>query len=212
MQIKLAIADGHPMILNGIKAMLAPEQHIQILHTCTSVATLLDALHMDCADVLLLDIRLSGADSVVVCRQIKSLYPAIKIIVLSDVSESYYVRQMIRSGASGFLLKSADQEALVAAIKTVAAGRQYFDEQLQQLALQEMLMGRKRAYNDGLLTKREEQILTLIADEFSNQEIADKLFISLRTVETHRLKIAQKLAVKNTAGLVKEAMRRGLAE
>ncbi|RAJ75070.1 DNA-binding NarL/FixJ family response regulator [Chitinophaga dinghuensis] len=212
MQIKLAIADGHPMILNGIKAMLAPEQHIQIRHTCTSAPALFEALYTDGADVLLLDIRLDAANSVTVCKQIKKLYPALQIIVLSDISETYHIRQLIRAGVSGFLLKSADQEALTAAINTVFAGRQYFDQQLQQLALQEMVMGKKRAHNDGLLTKREEEILTLIADEFSNQEIADRLFISLRTVETHRLKIVQKLAVRNTAGLVKEAMRRGLAE
>ncbi len=212
MQIKLAIADGHPMILNGIKAMLAQDQHIQIQHTCTSAAALFEALYTDSTDVLLLDIRLDAANSETVCKQVKKLYPATQIIILSDISETYHIRQMIRAGASGFLGKSADQEALVAAISTVFEGRQYFDQQLQQLALQEMVMGKKRAHNDGLLTKREEEILTLIADEFSNQEIADRLFISLRTVETHRLKIVQKLAVRNTAGLVKEAMRRGLAE
>jgi DNA-binding NarL/FixJ family response regulator len=126
--------------------------------------------------------------------------------------ESHYIKQMLRNGASGYLLKNVSAAKLANAIETVYAGEQYLDEAIRHQLLEEMLTGQKRAGYNIPLTRREKEILKMIADEHSNQEIADKLYISLRTVETHRLNLTQKLAVKNTAGLVKEAFKRGLVE
>ncbi|MNE77757.1 Oxygen regulatory protein NreC [compost metagenome] len=117
---------------------------------------------------------------------------------------------MIRNGAMGYLLKNTDQETLVEAIKTVHNGQQYIDSHIQKLLLEESISGRKASIFEIPLTKREKEILKLIAEERTNQQIADSLFISLRTVETHRLNLTQKLNIKNTAGLVKEAIKRGL--
>jgi DNA-binding NarL/FixJ family response regulator len=126
------------------------------------------------------------------------------------MDESHYVKQMIRNGASGYLLKNVDQLTMINAIEEVMIGNQYLDSQIRQNIMDEMLLGKKRSVQQVELTKRELEILALIAKEFSNNEIAEKLFISLRTVQTHRLNISQKLNAKNLVTLVKEAYRRGL--
>ena len=123
-----------------------------------------------------------------------------------------YIKQIIRSGASGYLLKNADQQTILSAINSVMNGEENIDESIKKILIQESISGQRRSLFDIPLTKREKEILKLIANGNSNQEIADKLFISLRTVETHRFNLTQKLDVKNAAGLVKEAIKRGLVD
>jgi len=212
MQIKLAITDDHLMVINGLKTMLAPYSHISVVYDTTCAGSLLQALSQVQPDVLLLDIQMPDMDGMELCKQVRKSYPAIRIIALTNFMESHYIKQMLRNGAMGYLLKNTDQATLLAAIEKVHAGEQYLDATLQRNMLTEMITGQKRTAYDIPLTKREKEILKLIAEEHSNQEIADMLYISLRTVETHRLNLTQKLAVKNTAGLVKEAIKRGLAD
>lgn len=212
MQIKLAITDDHLMVINGLKTMLAPYSHISIVYDTTCAGNLLQALSQVQPDVLLLDIQMPDMDGMELCKQVRKSYPDIRIIALTNFMESHYIKQMLRNGAMGYLLKNTDQATLLAAIEKVHAGEQYLDATLQRNMLTEMITGQKRTAYDIPLTKREKEILKLIAEEHSNQEIADMLYISLRTVETHRLNLTQKLAVKNTAGLVKEAIKRGLAD
>jgi DNA-binding NarL/FixJ family response regulator len=137
-------------------------------------------------------------------------YPDIKVIAFSSFDDTHYIRQVLRNGASGYVLKNADQQSIVAAIHTVMEGEEFIDESIKKLLIHESITGQRRSMYEIPLTKREKEILKLIAEENTNQQIADTLFISLRTVETHRLNITQKLGVKNAAGLVKEAIRRGL--
>ncbi|MBC9930990.1 response regulator [Chitinophaga qingshengii] len=212
MKIKLAITDDHPLVINGLKAMLAPYPHIDIVYDSLAATSLMEALPLAQPDVLLLDIQMPDIDGLELCRQVRKNHPDIKIIALTNFMESHYIKQMLRNGASGYLLKNTDQDTLVAAIEQVYQGEQFLDANIKQQLLHEMLTGQKSSGYDIPLTRREKEILQLIAEELSNQQIADKLFISLRTVETHRLNLTQKLAVKNTAGLVKEAMRRGLVD
>ncbi|MET6999976.1 response regulator transcription factor [Chitinophaga defluvii] len=212
MQIKLAITDDHLMVINGLKTMLAPYPHISVVYDTTCAGNLLQALSQVQPDVLLLDIQMPDMDGMELCKQVRKSYPAIRIIALTNFMESHYIKQMLRNGAMGYLLKNTDQATLLTAIEKVYAGEQYLDATLQRNMLTEMITGQKRTAYDIPLTRREKEILKLIAEEHSNQEIADMLYISLRTVETHRLNLTQKLAVKNTAGLVKEAIKRGLAD
>jgi DNA-binding NarL/FixJ family response regulator len=212
MQIKLAITDDHLLVINGLKTMLAPYKHISVIYETTAAGALLQALTAIQPDVLLLDIQMPDMDGMELCKLVRKSYPDIRIIALTNFMESHYIKQMLRNGAMGYLLKNTDQDTLLAAIEKVYAGEQYLDATLQRNMLNEMITGQKRTAYDIPLTKREKEILKLIAEEHSNQEIADMLFISLRTVETHRLNLTQKLAVKNTAGLVKEAIKRGLAD
>lgn len=210
MQIKLAITDDHLLVINGIKAMLAPYSHISVVYESNMPDALMAALPGTQPDVLLLDIQMPEIDGITLCKQVSKTHPDVKIIALSSFMESHYIKQMLRNGASGYLLKNTNPDKLIQAIEKVNAGEQFLDDTIQQQLLQEMITGQKRTSYDIPLTRREQEILKLIADEYSNQEIADQLYISLRTVETHRLNLTQKLAVKNTAGLVKEAMKRGI--
>ncbi|TWF45337.1 LuxR family two component transcriptional regulator [Chitinophaga polysaccharea] len=212
MSIKVAITDDHLLVINGIKAMLAPYSQVQVVYESHISTSLLTALPAVQPDVLLLDIQMPDLDGMELCKQVRKNHPGIKVIALSSFMESHYVKQMLRNGAMGYLLKNTDPEKLITAIETVYAGDQFLDDIIRRQLLNEMLTGQKRSGYDIPLTRREEEILKLIAEEYSNQEIAAALFISLRTVETHRLNLTQKLAVKNTAGLVKEALKRGIIE
>lgn len=212
MQIKIAITDDHLLVISGLKAMLAPYSHISVVYESNMPGALMAALPAAQPDVLLLDIQMPELDGMELCRQVRKTHPAIKIIALSTFMDSHYIRQMMRNGATGYLLKNTDPDKLVNAIEKVNAGEQFLDDLIQHQLLQEMITGQKRLGYDIPLTRREKEILKLIAEEHSNQEIANLLFISLRTVETHRLNLTQKLAVKNTAGLVREAIKRGIVE
>ena len=144
------------------------------------------------------------------CKEVHARYPSLRIIALTNFEQSSYVKQMVRNGALGYLLKNIDGRTLQAAIRTVVQNKPFIQEQIRNNMLNEVLSGNKATSQGISLTKREVEILGLVAREMTNQEIADKLFISVRTVETHRVNLTQKLGVHNTAGLVKEAYKRGL--
>ena len=134
------------------------------------------------------------------------------IIAFSSFDDSSYVKNVMRKGAKGYLLKNSDKQTIIRAIERVAGGEDFLDDKIKNILLQETLTGQRRSIYEIPLTKREKELVTLIAEGHSSQEIADKLYISLRTVETHRLNINQKMGVKNTAGLLKEAIKRGLID
>lgn len=210
--IKLAIIDDHEVIINGLQAMLSGCAQLKIIYTSNTANHLLSCLKVEQPDVLLMDIQMPEVSGIELCKQVHRQYPAMKIIAFSSFDDSHFVKQIIRNGASGYLLKNADQQSIVTAIENVVKGEEVIDEAIKKILIGESLTGHRRSLYDIPLTKREKEILKLIAAELSNQEIADKLFISLRTVETHRFNLTQKLDVKNAAGLVKEAMKRGLVD
>ena len=209
MKVKIAIADDHELIIQGLSLMLESVEWAQIVWKNTGGLQLLENLQRTQPDVLLLDIQMPACNGIDLCRDISKAMPDLKIIALTNFDESYYVKQMLRNGARGYLLKNTGQDTLVQALKEVCDGKIFLDAHLQYILLEQLTTTRNKR-TDTHLTRRETEILKLIANEKSNQEIADQLFISLRTVETHRLNLNQKLSAKNTAGLVKEAMKRGL--
>ena len=209
MKVKIAIADDHELIIQGLSLMLESVEWAQIVWKNTGGLQLLENLQRTQPDVLLLDIQMPACNGIDLCRDISKAMSDLKIIALTNFDESYYVKQMLRNGARGYLLKNTGQDTLVQALKEVCDGKIFLDAHLQHILLEQLTTTRNKR-TDTHLTRRETEILKLIANEKSNQEIADQLFISLRTVETHRLNLNQKLSAKNTAGLVKEAMKRGL--
>ncbi|WP_293301248.1 response regulator transcription factor [Pedobacter sp. UBA4863] len=208
---QLAIADDHQLIISGLKTILSDCTQVEIIFTTTSAKTLLEQLENTLPEVLLLDIEFPDGDGITLCKTIKAKYPHIKIVALTNHEETVYVKKMMRNGADGYILKGADKNLLLEAINTVTNNVQFIDQAIKKNILEETLLGKKSA-SKIKLTKRENEILALIANEYSNQEIADKLFLSVRTVEAHRLSLSQKLNVKNIVGLVKEAYLRGLAK
>lgn len=210
--IQLAIIDDHQVVINGLTAMFATHPDICIAFTTTRSTALLDYIQQTPPDVILMDIQMPEISGIDLCKVIHKQHRDIKIIAFSSFDDTHYVKQILRNGASGYVLKNADLQTLVKAINAVLNDKEFIDENIQKLLLQESLTGQRRSLYEIPLTKREKEILKLIAEEFSNQEIADKLFLSLRTVETHRYNLTQKLDAKNTAALVKEAIKRGLIE
>jgi len=207
--ITIGIVDDHSLIISGLMHMLADLTDYPILFTANNGKQLIAELDRQLPGVLLLDIELPDSNGIELCTAILKKYPELPIITLTNHDEIVYVKKMMRSGAKGYLLKGTDKETLLNAIDTVYEGQQFLDRQIEQAILQQTISG-KRTSIAVKLTKRESEILTLIANEFSNQEIADKLFLSVRTVESHRHSLNQKLNIKNSAGLVKEAYLRGL--
>lgn len=208
--IKIAITDDHLLVINGIKSMLAEISGTQLIFDALNGKDLLQKLSVQQPDILLLDIQLADENGINLCQTVLQQYPEIKVIALTSFDDITYVKQMVKNGASGYLLKNIDVQTLQTALNTVKYGEQYIDPHIQKNIIQESLLGTKASRYDIPLTKREKEILELISEGLSNKEIADQLCISLRTVETHRFNIVQKLDVKNTAALIKEATRRGL--
>ncbi len=212
MHIRIGIADDHLLIINGLETMLQSSPHHQLIFKALTGASLMEELEKEAPDVLLLDIQLPDANGVDLCKQVSDNYPDVKVIALTNHEETMYVKKMMRNGALGYLLKSTDPDSLLEAINKAFDGEEYLDKRLEKAMLSEMIMGKRQPSREVQLTKRETEVLTLIAGEHTNQQIADKLYISLRTVECHRLNITQKLNIKHPAGLVKEAYLRGLVK
>lgn len=208
--ITIGIIDDHALILNGLQHMLQDQELCQIQFMVHTAQDLRSKLKETVPHLILMDIELPDSNGPDLCKEILRLHPETKIIALTNHDETFWVRKMLRSGASGYLLKGTDRSHLLKAIEEVYRGTSFLDPQVERAIFNQTISGKKTAFQEKL-TRRETEILGLIANEYSNQEIADKLFISIRTVETHRSTINQKLEIKNIAGLVKEAMLRGLA-
>jgi len=202
------------MVITGIQNMLAGHPNISLVASYESGESLLAGFERVQPDVLLLDIQLPGIKGDDLAALIRERWPSVRILAMTGFDTPFYVRAMIEKGCLGYLLKNTDREKLVHAIETVYQGETYVDEVLKEQLLRHVLKLKKPAVpgNPPVLTRREKDILRLIAREYTSQEIADELFLSLRTIEKYRLNLLQKLHVRNTAGLVKVAISMGLAE
>ncbi len=204
--ITVSIADDHPLIIHGIQKMLSLYEDITLVGTYPDGGSLLDGLQQALPDVLLLDIQMPGKNGIELAGIIQKKYPAVKIIALTNVDVPIQVRKMIRSGCMGYLLKNITPQILITAIQTVYNGEQYIYADIEKRLLNHLLTPAATT----LITRREKEILQMIAAENTNQEIADQLHLSVYTVINHRNNLLAKLKVKNTAGLVKIAMQEGL--
>ena len=212
MPIKIIITDDHPLATNGIVSMLKPYGQFKIINIFHSSKALLEGLAANVPDVLLLDIMLPDQSGRDVAPVIKERFPDVKIIALTSLDAPSMVSGMMRRGCSGYLLKDTNQETLVLAIEEVYKGYEFIEPSLKQ-KLFENITKFQNSKPEKLvheLTQREKEILKLIVEENTTQEIADKLFISFRTVDNHRYSLLQKLDVKNSIGLVKLAIQMGL--
>ena len=207
--IHIAILDDHPMVLKGLESMLMDANGIIITTTCGNSKELLDYLTSNNIDVLLLDINLPDGNGIELCGKITKDYPQIAVIGVSNYSETSFIRNMMKNGAKGYLLKNTTRDELLNAIHTVYNGKNYLPEKIKTKLLDESF-GLQTFSFIPKLTRREKEVLKCISNELTTHEIAEKLFISIRTVESHRKNLLQKLNVRNTAGLIKEAFVKGL--
>ena len=210
--IDVILLDDHKMVLKGLESMLKGNKELSISKTFSRGQELMEHLKDNQPDVLLLDINLPDSNGIDLCKSISKLYPEIRTIGLSNYSETSFVKNMMRNGARGYLLKNTTRKELIMAIKMVHDGETYIPKSLNQKILNENFG--KQAVSSFIpkLTRRENEVLQCISQEMTNQEMAVKLFISIKTVESHRNNLLQKFGVRNTAGLVKEAFTKGLLE
>jgi DNA-binding NarL/FixJ family response regulator len=199
--IRVVLVDDHRMLLAGLQMLLEPLNFITVVGTATSAAGALTVAAAHRPDVVLLDINLPDQSGVDVCRQLTATQPGLKVLALTTLQEKSYVTRMMQEGAAGYVLKNASPEELTEAITRVHAGKKYFSDEIQELLLQP----EPAAPTRPLLTRREREVLTLIADGLTSQEMADRLFVSSLTIETHRRNLLTKFCVHNTAMLIRLA-------
>ncbi|MEO5889468.1 MAG: response regulator transcription factor [Ferruginibacter sp.] len=209
MSIKLMITDDHPVVTNGLLKIFDGHPAIQVSAVFSNGKDLLNELKVTLPDILLLDMNLPDMTGMELASEIIKKYPSVKIIILSSSDIIIQVKKMLQLGCQGYLLKDSDDVTIVKAIEAVNAGEQFLSPVLQQQILNDLF---KKKQAPAELTRREKEILQLITEEFTNQEIADKLFISPHTVDNHRVSLLSKLQAKNTAGLVRRALEQGLVK
>jgi DNA-binding NarL/FixJ family response regulator len=202
--IRLIVTDDHPVVKDGIETILATQNEIELVAFVGSGLELMETLEKKKADVILMDINMPGMNGIEATQLVKKNYPGIKILTFSQYDERRFVRQIIRRGANGYLLKNSAGTELIRAIRTVCQGDLYLSEGLPNIF--EASPKKRSRYSFPELTKREIDVLSEICEEKNNLEIADALLISHNTVETHRANLLLKVGVKNTAGLVKWAI------
>ena len=212
--INIILTDDHQIVRDGIKAMLSDADGIRIIAQAGSGSELFDLLKTKKTDVIILDIELPDMSGIDICSRITKEYPEIRILILSMYTGEEFIFKAISEGAKGYLPKNTSREELVMAIKAVAGNREYFSPEISGIMLKSYIQQAKSVNRDARdlsdLSKREIEILRMLAEGYPNTEIAEKLFISIRTVESHKSHIMQKLEIHTTVELVKFAIRNKL--
>jgi len=201
-RIKVVLVDDHHIVLDGLESLLQQEPEFLVMASLRSGEEVLDFLKNHQPNILLTDFTLPGISGIDFVRQVRKLYPQVKVIVLSMHDEAHIIKSVLKEGVEGYLLKNIQHSELKSAVRHVAQGLPYVSPEVTRLLMDEM---NKPKDEPELLTDRELDVLRLIAKEFSNKEIADKLFISERTVETHRKNIFRKTKTSSLVGLIKFA-------
>ncbi|HZI68524.1 MAG TPA: response regulator transcription factor [Hanamia sp.] len=205
--IKVFIIDDHPMVVEGLQSLLNRLKDIEVSGSVSNAFDAIPFIEKNIPDVILLDINLPEISGIELCKKIHQQFPSVKILGISTFSERSYISRMIENGASGYLIKSASAEEIAEAIQTVMGGKMYLS-----VAMEHMMKPLSILPSEDLpaLTKREKEVLQLISEGLTNNQIAEKLFISPLTVDSHRKNLLTKLSVNNTASLIKLAVKHGL--
>lgn len=211
-KIKVILVDDHQLVRDGIRALLSGLPDIEVVAEASEANSLLDILKNTLPDVVIVDISLPGISGIELTRIITTDHPELKVIMLSMYTNQEFIFNAIKFGAKGYLPKNITREELVDAIKQVYNGNEYFSKDVSGIILKNYLKQvknpeRVETLQEERLTPREMEILKFVAEGYSNQLIADKLFISVRTVESHKNHIMQKLELTTTVDLVKYALK-----
>ncbi len=208
---RVLLADDHALVRAGLRKILEAQPGFKVVDEVPDGRAALAALERREADVVVLDLTMPGADGFEVLRRAKTIRPGLKVLVLTMHAGSEYVARAVREGADGYLLKDSAVQDLVAAIEAVMAGRRYFSPPVQR-ELAEILRGGTGRGRAEPITGREREVLRLVAQGLSTKEIASRLEISARTVETHRANLMRKLGLHSVARLTQYAIREGLID
>ena len=213
-KIKILLADDHKIFREGIRSILEKEKDLDVVEEAANGEELLEKLTKTKVDVIILDLDMGKPNGIEITEIINQKYPEVKILILSMIGLHDFVIQALEMGATGYILKNTGKDEVITAIRSVAKGDSYFSKEVSSRLVEELNKPKTlKKRSEGIpLTSREIEVLQLIAQEFSNPEIAERLFISIRTVDTHRRNLLEKLGLKNTAGLVKYAIMKGLVK
>tara|TARA_Y100001972_G_scaffold129174_1_gene194869 strand:+ start:295 stop:912 length:618 start_codon:yes stop_codon:yes gene_type:complete len=199
--MKIYLTDDHAILLGGLTKILSEEDDMDVVGSSATVKETLDDLTRKHVDLLITDYNLPDDDGLSLIRRVKVKYPDLKIIVLSMHDEAHLVQEILKEGIQGYILKKDSQSELLAAVRAVKNGKIYLSSDINAM----LMRGLNGNGEQKLLTDREREILKLIAKEYTNKNIAEELFISERTVETHRKNIFRKTGTHNLVGLIKYA-------
>ncbi|MGD1847515.1 MAG: response regulator [Salibacteraceae bacterium] len=210
-RIKILLVDDHKVVRDGIRSYLESEDQFEIIGEAPNGKLALDLLKEQAADVVVMDISMEVMDGITATQEVVAQYPNTKVLAMTMLNENVHIKQMMNAGASGYLLKNSGEDEVKSAILTLAQGGAYYSQEVTQTVMNNLSNRRPAsktsAYSTEIpLTDREKEVLRLIMEEFSNQEIADKLFISPRTVDAHKRNLLEKTGSKNVAGLVMYAV------
>ncbi|TNE49570.1 MAG: response regulator transcription factor [Bacteroidetes bacterium] len=210
----ILLVDDHQIIIDGLKTLLEEAPGIGELKEALTGEATLEQVAAGSVDLVLLDINLPDMSGFEVCAALKKQHPSIKVIALTMHGNAGYINKMIKAGADGYLLKNTGKDELLKAVEAVMKGERYFSQQVMESLVTGMQEVKKPKTSDFIqkLTRREQEVLQLIVDEYTTDEIAEKLFVSSTTVISHRKSLLRKLNVKNVAGLVRKAFEFGLLE
>lgn len=197
--IKVFLVEDHPLVIEGIKSLLAEDAGIQCTGICSTGNDLLQLLKTQQPDVILMDMNLPDTNGIDLCKLVKASYPKVFVVALTINNQPGIINKMIEIGASGYVLKDAAKHEIIDAVKSVMNGQIFYSHSAASAM-------RKPDNSLPSLTRREKEILELIADGMTNQQIADKIFVTTTTVDSHRKNMLTKFGVKNTAALIKLAI------
>lgn len=209
MSTRILVCDDHQLVLDGLKSLINGQDDIDVVSTANNGREALRQLEILKVDLILMDIDMPEMNGIEATKILKKDYPEIKIIILTMHDEKSIIQLLMDIGADGYILKNATQEELLQGIKQVQQGKKHFSPDVTIALLRS---DKDVASINHDLTERELEILKLIAEGFSNKEIGDKLFISHRTVDTHRTNLMKKLEINNIAGLIRYAIKHSLVD
>ena len=205
-KIKVFITDDHYMVIEGIRSLLQQDEQIEFIGHASNAASCLAFLHQQLPDVILMDISMPDMNGMELCLEVKTKYPTVQVLGLSTFDQTAFVNKMLENGASGYVMKNASKSELSKAIHLASSGQKY----LSYGASESLIRGKKEESELPFITRREKDVLKLITEGCTNSEIAEKLFISSGTVDTHRKSLLAKFNMKNTAALVRFVTQRQL--
>ena len=215
-EVKILLVDDHQVIREGLRSYLENNQTFTIVAEAAHGKEALEKLQDEIVDLVIIDINMDVMDGIECTREISKNYPDVKILAFTMVNEGQHIKEMMNAGASGYLLKSSPHSEIVEAIDTIMGGGTHYSQEVTSTVMNNLLSKKvqnsSKSITDIPLTTREKEVLQLISQEYSNQEIADTLFISTRTVEAHKRNLLEKTGCKNVAGLILYAINKRIIE
>jgi DNA-binding NarL/FixJ family response regulator len=208
--IKLLIADDHQIVIDGLKALLRTVERVEVVGEANDGAQAVRKARALQPDLVLMDIEMPVVNGIEASARLKEQFPNIRILICTTHSDAYKIKKGLQAGVDGYLLKGSGREELLRAIDEIMRGNTYYDEKVVGVIMDNF--NKKRSPQPVELTKREKEIVQLIADGLNTKEIAQRLFLSPLTVETHRKNIFSKLGINKVAALIRYALKQGLIE